>query len=191
MHLTFSVRIQEAADFIRSAVAARGSMWADLGAGAGVFTRALVQLLGADSRIYAIERAEDAVASLTAWATAEAPNVTVIQADFTAQLNLPELDGIVLANALHFVPDPAKVLAQLVTLLRPGGRVVLVEYDRRESSRWVPHPIPIASLRALADAAGLGRPTVAESRPSEYGGILYAAYADRKADNQMENSPSR
>ena len=39
--------------------------------------------------------------------------------------------------------------------LRPGGRVVLVEYDRRAHSRWVPYPIPIARLPEPAASAGL------------------------------------
>jgi hypothetical protein len=37
----------------------------------------------------------------------------------------------VLANALHFVAESVRVLQSLVRWLRPGGAVVLIEYDRR------------------------------------------------------------
>jgi trans-aconitate methyltransferase len=173
------VQIEDAVTLIRSAVQGREGTWADLGAGRGTFTKALAQVLGADSRILAVDRDPGAVAELARWAGAEAGNVTALQGDFTETLELPPLDGILLANALHFSSDAGTVLARLTKSLQPGGRVVLVEYDRRAASRWVPYPIAIAQLPALARAADLGRFTVAESRPSNYEGLIYSAFADR------------
>lgn len=178
------MRTEDAVGLIRDAVNGWSGVWADLGAGTGTFTRALVQLLDEGSRVYAVDRDPDAVAALSSWANAEGVMVTAIEGDFTRDLELAglgdtKLDGILLANALHFAKDAAAVLARLVTLLRPEGRVVLVEYDRRAASRWVPYPISIAQLPALADAAGLSKPRVVESRPSDYGGILYTATMDR------------
>ena len=94
-------------------------------------------------------------------------------ADFTRPFELPgleepSLDGILLANALHFVPDAGVVLARLTKRLRPGGRVVFVEYDRRGASRWVPYPIPAAQLPALAASAGLSAPAITATRPSRF-----------------------
>ena len=53
--------------------------------------------------------------------------------------------------------------------------MVLVEYDRRPASRWVPFPVDAAALPALAARAGLGAPTPIGERPSAYGGRIYAA----------------
>ena len=39
------------------------------------------------------------------------------------------------ANALHFMPHAEEVLARLVSFVKPGGRIVFVEYERREPSR--------------------------------------------------------
>jgi SAM-dependent methyltransferase len=89
------------------------------------------------------------------------------------------LDGILLANALHFVRDGQAVLERLVERLRPGGRVVLVEYDRRAASRWVPFPIPASGWPALAVAAGLAGARITATRPSEYQGILYVGAATK------------
>lgn len=177
---------EDAVDLIADAVTGRDGVWADLGAGSGTFTRALAAVLSSDSRIYAIDRDSEAVAALAAWASAHAPNVTALAADLTRALDLAALvggplDGILLANALHFVRESDSILARLVESLNPHGRVVLVEYDRRESSRWVPYPIPISGLPALAATAGLSQFTVTASRPSTYQGILYAAWAARRA----------
>ena len=105
-------------------------------------------------------------------------------ADFTRPLELPgldggELDGLLLANALHFMPDAGAVLGRLVTRLRPGGRVVLIEYDGRSANPWVPYPLPVAELPALAAAAGLSPPVVTQTRPSAFGGTLYVAVMER------------
>ena len=177
------MQIDDAVALIRSAVEGHDGRWADLGAGRGTFTRALARILSADSRIVAVDRDADALAEIERWAKAEAPNVTTAQGDFTGELVLPEspaaFDGLLLANALHFDKEPGAVLARLTKLLSPAGRVVLVEYDRRAASRWVPHPIAIASLGTLAEAAGLSKFRVVESRPSNYEGIIYCAVAER------------
>ena len=178
------MKTRDAIALIRAAIPRRGETWADLGAGEGTFTRALVELLGPDGRIYAVDREASAVTALERWAARDAPNVIPVRADFRESFALPglddaELDGVLLANALHFVRDADVVLARLVERVRPGGRVVIVEYDRRGPSPWVPFPIPIARVSALTQSAGLSIPTIAGTRPSLFGGTLYAAAADR------------
>ena len=172
------MRHEDAVNLIRSSVSGLSGSWADFGCGRGTFTRALHSVIGAESRIVAVDADLRALEEVRAWAQAEAPNVSAVRADFTQQLDLPPLDGFVLANALHFVKDQAGALARLVKLLRTGGRVVLIEYDKRAADRWLPYPVGIANLPALAKAAGLGAFTVAESRPSNYSGVIYAAHAD-------------
>ncbi len=175
--------LREARDLIRDAVPPGGGEWADLGAGEGLFTRVLVELLGPAARVHALDRDRDAIARLERLA-GRMPSVVPLLADFSHPIDPPggaegRLDGIVLANSLHFVADASAVLARLARWLRPGGRVVLIEYDRRPASRWVPHPIPAERWPALADAAGLSRPAVVARRRSAFGGDLYVAIADR------------
>ena len=129
----------EAVELIGAAFPRRGGTWADLGAGNGTFTRALVELLGPESRIYAVDRDPRAVAALERWASRQAGNVIPVRADFSRPFELPGLgdamlDGMLFANALHYVRDPGPVFARLVAWLRPGGRVVVVEYDRRRAN---------------------------------------------------------
>src|SRR6185436_10411723 len=105
------MNVQEAVALVREAVVGVGPRWADLGAGSGVFTRALVELLGDGARICAVDRDPRAVGDLTRRARGDASGVTVVEADFTqsleiAQLAGDELDGMLFANALHFVKDP-------------------------------------------------------------------------------------
>jgi SAM-dependent methyltransferase len=182
--------IPDAIELIRDAVDGHPGVWADLGAGTGTFTRALAELLGAGSTVYAVDDDVKAVRALREVATSSSGNahVVAVKSDFTRPLELPglvggraQLDGILLANALHFVRDAEQVLSRLVEHLHPGGRVVIVEYDRRAVSRWVPFPIDASRWPQLARSAGLTESRITATRPSAYSGMLYTAVATRGA----------
>lgn len=167
---------------IRGGVPAPGGIWADLGAGTGNFTWALRELLGSHGVIYAVDRDARAIARQHALLAQAGPGATIhpLQADFTRPLTLPPLDGVLLANALHFVRDQAGTLADIVGYLRPGGRVLLVEYDVSSAVRWVPFPLPLSRFQSLAVNAGLASPTLIGTRRSPSSGLtMYAAVAHR------------
>lgn len=182
------MNVREATELIRKAISSRGGTWVDLGAGEGIFTRVLVNLV-APTRVYAVDKDPRALAEVMRWAELESAQVIPVVADFSRLSELPglnggELDGMLLANSLHYVSDPEPVLARLVAWLRPGGRVVLVEYDRRKASRWVPYPIPVERWAELAASVGLSKPVITATRPSAFGGDLYVAGA------HLEERPS-
>jgi SAM-dependent methyltransferase len=169
-------------ELIAGAVARGAGTWADLGAGEGTFTRALIEQLGLGSHVYAVDRDRRALATLERWAAKNQASVIAVAADFTGPFDLPDtpvagLDGALLANALHFVRDPGPVLESIAARLRPGGRLVIVEYDRRAPNPWVPHPIDAERVPGLLASAGFTSPTITARRPSAFGGDLYVAAA--------------
>ena len=171
----------DAAALIAPAVGdAPGSMWADLGAGGGTFTRALRRLLPPSAVVHAVDRDAEAMAAL------RVAGVATHVADFAdaeswRRLALPPLDGIVLANALHFVParEQGAVLARLAERLVPNGRLVVVEYDDRPASRWVPYPVSFARLAEVVPDT-MTPVARAGDRRSAYGGRMYAAWCARR-----------
>jgi ubiquinone/menaquinone biosynthesis C-methylase UbiE len=171
---------RQAVRLIQGAVPKKSGTWADLGCGDGVFTRALAELIGPNGRIYAVDKDPRALSKLEQRIPGHAPVIPVL-ADFTRPLDLPEdggtLDGLLFANSLHYDPTPEITLARLAAPLAPGGRVVVVEYDRRSANRWVPYPISPARLAELTAAAGLSTPEVTGTLPSAFSGVLYAAVA--------------
>ena len=173
---------------IRGAVPEPGGVWADLGAGTGNFTRALAQLLGPRGTIYAVDCDGRTITHQRASLSAQGEKVAAIhplQGDFTGPLDLPVLDGVLMANALHFVRDQGGVLAHVAGYLRPGGRFVLVEYALRSARPWVPFPLPFERFQSLTVRAGLSAPTLAGTRQSPSSGtVMYAAVAHRHGEGQ-------
>jgi ubiquinone/menaquinone biosynthesis C-methylase UbiE len=176
---------REARELLAGALMPRpGATWADFGAGEGTFTRALLDLLGQDARVYAVDRDPRALATIERWPAALRRRVITVVADLGHPFELPGLDGSLLdgaliANALHYFRDPATVLASIAARVAAGGQIVIAEYDRRAANPWVPYPIPLANLPDVVRHAGLSEPSVVATRPSRYGGDLYVATSTR------------
>ena len=182
---------REALDLIRPALTANaGGTWADFGAGSGTFTRALAALLGDSAKVIAVERDRAALRDLHQVRTpAGSAAIQVVENDIT-QLHLVDylatshLDGALFANVLHFIREVEQVLDRLRSFMTPGARIVIVEYDQRSASRWVPFPLPMHRLQTVAEAVGLSEPVEVGRRKSRYQGDLYCAWMTFGSDGQ-------
>ena len=141
--------------------------------------------MGPEGTVYAVDRDANALRHLgnTVRRTGPGAVIHAVVADFTGPLELPVLEGAVLANALHFVPydDQARVLGQIAGLVDAGGSIVVVEYERRGANRWVPYPVSFEALDVLTRGLRLGAPERLATRPSRYGGSIYSALVRRGA----------
>lgn len=162
------------------------ALWADLGAGEGTFTFALADLLDGSSRVVAVDRDRTALERLgrrpdprgeaaSGRATILPVVGDLLEPDSIEPLTSAPLDGALFANSLHYHPRPHEPLSAIAHRLRPGGRIVVVEYDGRAASPWIPHPLPPDALRAAADSAALSPPVILTRHPSAYRGTLYSA----------------
>jgi len=168
---------------IRGGIPGPGGTWADIGAGSGAFTLALADVLGPGSRIVAVDRDAGALRSNADAVSARFPGaeLTTLVADFTTELSLPPLDGMIAANSLHFVPHDrqAEVIRRLATHLRPGAPFIVVEYDADRGNPWVPHPFTATNYARLATEAGLVDTTAMTRVPSRFLGGIYSAVSRR------------
>jgi SAM-dependent methyltransferase len=165
---------------LRAGVQPDASTWADLGSGTGAFTLALADILGPGARIVSIDRDGGALREQERSMRDRFPGVAleVRQADFTGDLTLPPLDGLLMANSLHFVRDKRRLLPRLLSAIRPGGRFILVEYDADRGNPWVPYPLSFGTWRAMANDLGLLETRLAGRVPSRFLGAIYSAVSD-------------
>jgi SAM-dependent methyltransferase len=153
--------------------------WADLGCGTGLFTRALADLLAPGSTVHATDH--DASALTRVPTARNQVRIRTHHADFvTESLPFGELDGVLMANSLHYVEEPVRLIERLATRLRPRHRFLIVEYDTDRPNRWVPYPISRQSLGVVFASAGYESVVTLGTRPSVYQRAdLYAAHVTR------------
>jgi ubiquinone/menaquinone biosynthesis C-methylase UbiE len=169
-----SVNHADLVALLQDAITERGGRWADLGAGEGAFTLALADLLGPGANITAVDRDAGALRNL---ARERFPGVKIETkvADFTRPLELSDLDGIVMANSLHVVRDKTPVLALVRSMLRPGGKLIVVEYGTDRGNPWVPHPFTYERWERMAAQAGFEKTRLLRTIPSRHTGSMYSA----------------
>jgi ubiquinone/menaquinone biosynthesis C-methylase UbiE len=172
-------------DLLRGGIPEPGGVWADFGSGEGAFTLALAECLGPQGVIYSVDKDRQALDRQQREMQARFPQVMVHYqaADFTRPLDLPPLDGIVAANALHFLRSKEATLASLLGYLKPGGRLIVVEYNVDRGNPWVPHPFSYQRWEEMARQAGFVHTEQLAVRPSRFLGEIYAAVSRARGVN--------
>jgi ubiquinone/menaquinone biosynthesis C-methylase UbiE len=104
----------------------------EVGPGTGLFTVPLAQLVGTAGKVQCVDLQPRMLTMLgrrlRRRGLAERVNLRACSADDLGVADLAEtMDLAVLIYVLHEVPDPARTLAQVVSTLRVGGRLLLVE----------------------------------------------------------------
>jgi SAM-dependent methyltransferase len=151
---------------------AQGLRWVDVGCGSGAFSELIAQQC-APAEIQGVDPSE---AQLAYARTRPAARVAAFRQADAMALPFPDkrFDAAVMALVIFFVPDPAKGVAEMARVVRPGGMVAAYAWDilgggfpfapiqAELRARGVMPPLPpsveasrIAALRELWSGAGL------------------------------------
>ncbi|WP_338876213.1 class I SAM-dependent methyltransferase [Spirosoma sp. SC4-14] len=174
MQLTDAISLIETTDYRQN----QATQWADLGCGKGLFTKALASFQKPGSVIYAVDTDRSALQSISRENSVRIEPVWLdfIQDDWPFQ----NLDGILMANSLHYVNDKKGFLQKAIQHLTDSGSFLIVEYDTEKANPWVPYPIGFRSLGQLFHSLGFGSIKKVGERPSLYGQAhMYASYISR------------
>ncbi len=140
--------------------------WADLGCGEGLFTQALTHLLKPGSLIYAVDKTKPGLIPPFNSVFVESKSYDFIK----DELVFPPLDGILMANSLHYVSDKRALLNKLSLLLKPASCFIIIEYDTDTLvQNWVPYPLSFLSLQKLFSEVGFETIIPIGKRASMYG----------------------
>jgi ubiquinone/menaquinone biosynthesis C-methylase UbiE len=153
--------------------------WTDLGCGNGTFTLALAQLLQPQSFIYAVDTDKSALDQIPA----EYNSVIIekMRGNFEEDdLSFKNLDGILMANSLHYIKDKNSFIERAAGCLEKGGCFLLIEYDTNKANQWVPYPLDFSSMTGLFNSAGFHSIRKLQEKASVFGrSKLYSALIQR------------
>ena len=118
-----------------------GMAVADVGAGTGLFTRLFAKAVGPEGKVYAVDIAKNFLRHIEK-STKEngIENVeTVLATGDSSNLRPESVDLVFISDTYHHFEFPQKTMTSIHRALRPGGRVVVVDFHRIEgvSSEWV------------------------------------------------------
>ena len=140
---------EERTDLLMAALALRpGMAVADIGAGTGYLSRRMAPAVMPGGKVWAVDVQPEMIRLLLA--DAKRSGLTQIEARLGAvdDVRLPagSVDLAVMVDVYHELAYPYEVMVSLMTALKPGGRVVFVEY-KAEDSR-----VPIKPLHKMSEA---------------------------------------
>lgn len=149
-----------------------GAVVADVGAGSGYFTTRLSARVGPAGRVYAVDIQPEMLRLLTARLTSnKVTNVTVVQGEVdNPRLPPSALDLEILVDVYHEFSAPQAQLRHLRDALRPGGRLVLLEYRKEDPSIPIreDHKMSVAEAKLEVEAEGFRLSQVDESLPRQH-----------------------
>jgi len=111
-----------------------GMRIADLGAGTGLFEPIFSTRVGPTGRVFALDISPEFVEHLRQRAFLEAlMNVDVVKCpDDATGLPPASVDVVFVCDVYHHFEQPQKNLASIHATLKPGGRLVVIDFDRVE-----------------------------------------------------------
>ena len=125
-----------------------GMVVADVGAGVGYFTIRLARRVAPQGKVYAVDVQPEMLSILkNRAAKANVKNITpVLGSESSPQLPQSCCDLILMVDVYHELSQPQRMLQKMKQALKPGGRLVLLEYRKED-----PH-IPIRSEHKMSVA---------------------------------------
>jgi ubiquinone/menaquinone biosynthesis C-methylase UbiE len=120
-----------------------GDAVADIGAGTGLFTLLFAERVRKKGTVYAVDISPAFVKHIAERARQdgyEGVVKTVLNTADSAALPPASIDVAFLCNTYHHFEQPAKMLASIHGALRPGGRLILIDFDLHSgASEFVKH----------------------------------------------------
>jgi ubiquinone/menaquinone biosynthesis C-methylase UbiE len=149
-----------------------GEIVADLGAGSGYFTFRMAPRVGETGKVLAVEIQYAMLNTLRTRAAAlKATNVEVVQgSEADPHLPITGVDLVLVVDVYHELAYPFEVMTKVREALKPGGRVVFVEYRKEDAEVPIKevHKMSVEQLEKEMNAVGLVRVRTVETLPLQH-----------------------
>lgn len=119
-------------DVLKACEIAPGERIADVGAGTGFYSRLFAKTTGWDGWVYSVDISPKFLQHINERATADGIEnlTTVLGTDVSIRMPPESLDLVFICDTYHHFESPEQSLASIYRALKPGGRLVLIDFDR-------------------------------------------------------------
>ena len=150
----------------------KGSAVADIGAGSGYITVRLADRVGPTGRVFANDVQPQMLNILARRLDrSKITNVTLIEGTLDdPRLPLASVDLVLMVDVYHELSQPQSILRHLRESLKPGGRLVLLEYRKEDPTVPIKpeHKMSVAEAKMEVEAEGFTLSNVDEALPRQH-----------------------
>lgn len=119
---------------------------ADIGAGSGYFARRFALHAG---KVYAVDVDEKLLGMVRAKAPANLE--TILAAPDDPRLPQRSIDTVFICDVLHHIENRPAYYAKLAKALKPGGRMVVIDFHKKDLPVGPPPPMKLADQEVIAE----------------------------------------
>ena len=164
---------EERPEAVIDALALRGGeVVADLGAGSGFFTFRIAPKVGKTGKVLAVDIQDEMLKIIRQRAIAlKVTNVKEVKGSETdPKLPVSSVDIVLMVDVYHELTYPFEVMTKVREALKPGGRVVFVEYRREDPKVPIKgvHKMSLNQLKKEMSAVGLAHLQTVETLPYQH-----------------------
>ena len=149
-----------------------GETVADLGAGSGYFTFRIAPKVGKTGKVLAVEIQDEMIQALRQRTTEQKiTNVEVVKGvEDDPRLPVGGVDVVLMVDVYHELSYPFEVMSQVRRALKPGGRVVFVEYRKEDPKVGIKevHKMSVEQLEKEMKAVRLEHVATVETLPLQH-----------------------
>jgi len=150
----------------------KGAAVADIGAGSGYITEKLSKKVGPMGKVYATDIQQGMIDLLSKRiAKRKLANVTpILSTQDDPRLPVESIDLALMVDVYHELSQPQLVLRHIKAALKPGGRLVLLEYRKEDPNIPIrpEHKMSVAEAKLEVEAEGFKLTTTNEDLPRQH-----------------------
>lgn len=149
----------------------KGNIIADIGCGIGYFTLPASMLVGPEGKVFAMDISNEMLMQTQDKANlAKTGNIeTILISENNFLLREKSVDVALVFFVLHEAQSPGHFLAEIHRIIKPGGKLAILDWEKRE----MPQGPPVAHRISSHDAAALMQNAGFSTTPVDIGADFY------------------
>ncbi len=147
----------------------KGMAFADIGCGPGFFVFPASEIVGSSGKVYALDTQQEMLSELKKRKPAD--NVIVLKSDETKlPVDDKAVDVAIMVFVLHEVHHPVDFLKEVKRILKPAGRLIVIDWEKKMEEKGPPFEERILKEKAkkIFEQAGFKKIETGSLTPSHY-----------------------
>jgi len=156
---------------------------ADVGCGIGYFTLPAAKIINKENKIYALDILDEMLDEVKNKSKElKLENIVAVKtAEYDLKLEDKSVSFVIMVNVLHEIEDKIRILKEIHRILKPGGRIAVIDFEKKETEMGPPvdHRLSREETLSLLESAEFEMLNAIEISDTFYGLVAVKQYKRR------------